>query len=219
MKIHFKKWLCQPDGVSTQIARSWRNTPYKVNLLCWGWLPAGVDHLPYSLTNNGSWQYTWPHPKWRSLYRVNDGDLENSSGCGLPLSWGPTLQAASHWCHSSGRLFPALWVQICRPALTAWGVGKCPIAWTVLLSCVLCQCALEWEDRILGWKHGRERGKEAICAALILSYIGSPKPGKRSLQVWFSVQDCRLRAKKCLLDIIAFCVCIFLRTLQGEETL
>ena len=65
---------------------------------------------------------------------------------------------------------------------------------------------------------GRGRGKEAICAVLILSYTGSPNLGKRSLQVWPSVQDCRLRAIKCLLDIIAFCVCIFLRTLQGEET-
>lgn len=65
---------------------------------------------------------------------------------------------------------------------------------------------------------GGGSGKEAICAVLILSYTGSPNLGKRSLQVWPRVQDCRLRAIKCLLDIIAFCVCIFLRTLQGEET-
>ena len=63
LKIHFKKWHCQPDGVSTHIAGSWRNTLYKVSLLCWGHLPAGVGHLPYSLTKDGSGQCTWPHPK------------------------------------------------------------------------------------------------------------------------------------------------------------
>lgn len=35
--------------------------------------------------------------------------------------------------------FPrVIWAQICRSAFTAWGIGKCPIAWTVFLSGVFC---------------------------------------------------------------------------------